>query len=232
MTNPAPESASPDGQNPLSSRPPRRYSGLQVLAVVLLTVVLTLALAYWLLNTFLFPDSFTPVSLNQKEQQRLEQKLQTISQAGSEGTKQDRTLEPEPYSESDARREVQFTEKEINALLARNTDLARKVAIDLSAGLASAKILLPLDPDMPFLGGRTLKVTAGLELAMDQGRPQVILKGVSAWGVPLPNAWLGNLKNVDLVAEFGGAGGFWQAVSEGIKEIEVEEKKLRVELKE
>ena len=30
------------------------------------------------------------------------------------------------------------------------------------------------------------------------GRPVMVLKGVSVWGVPLPNAWLGNLKNIDL----------------------------------
>jgi hypothetical protein len=28
-------------------------------------------------------------------------------------------------------------------------------------------------------------------------------------GVPIPNAWLGNLKNVELAQEFSGNDGFW-----------------------
>jgi len=38
--------------------------------------------------------------------------------------------------------------------LATNTDLAHKLAIDLSKNLASAKLLVPLDPDMPVLRRR------------------------------------------------------------------------------
>ena len=116
-------------------------------------------------------------------------------------------------------------------MLAHNTDLANKLAIDLSDNLASAKLLVDLDPDMPVLGGKTLKVTAGIELHIGKGKPMAILKGVSVWGVPLPNAWLGNLKNIDLIKEFGNAGGFWQAVNDGVEELEITEGKLRVKLK-
>jgi hypothetical protein len=58
--------------------------------------------------------------------------------------------------------------------------------------------------------GRTLRVNAGVELCFANGRPLVKLKGVSLMGVPIPNAWLGNLKNVDLINEFGANPGFWQ----------------------
>ena len=117
-------------------------------------------------------------------------------------------------------------------MLANNTDLAKKLAIDLSDNLASAKLLIDLDPDFPILGGKTLKITAGLELRIDQHHPRAILKGVSVWGVPLPNDWLGNLKNIDLLKEFGDAGGFWQSVERGIEEIEITQGELRVKLKE
>ena len=60
----------------------------------------------------------------------------------------------------------------------------------------------------------------------------VVLKGVSVWGVPLPNAWLGGMKNIDLVQEFGTEQGFWQAFADGVEEIEVKEGKVRVRLKE
>ena len=101
------------------------------------------------------------------------------------------------------------------ALPARYTDLARKLAIDLSDDLVSAKLLLPVDEDFPIMGGRILKVRAGAELAYRNGKPVVVLRGVSIMGVPIPNAWLGGLKNVDLVSEFGDAG-FWKAFSDGV----------------
>ena len=117
-------------------------------------------------------------------------------------------------------------------MLARNKDLANKLAIDLSDNLASALLLVNLDPTFPVIGGQTLKVTAGMEFSLAKGKPSAILKGVSVWGVPIPNAWLGNMKNVDLFTEFGQAGGFWQAIQEGVESVEVKEGKLQIKLKE
>ena len=110
--------------------------------------------------------------------------------------------------------------------------LAHKLAIDLSDELVSAKLLIPLEPDFPMLGGKTLRVNAGVEMAYRESRPIVILKGVSVMGVPIPNAWLGNLKNVDLVNEFGADRGFWKSFSEGVDNIRVEEGQMKIKLKE
>ena len=120
----------------------------------------------------------------------------------------------------------------INSLLAHNTDLADKLALDLSGNLASAKLLVKLDPDFPILGGKTLKVSAGMEMSMSKGKPRAVLKGVSVWGVPLPNAWLGNMKNTDMFAAFGDDGGFWQALQEGVESIDIQEGQLKIKLKE
>ena len=54
-----------------------------------------------------------------------------------------------------------------------------------------------------------------MELRFVGNKPRAVLKGIRVWGVPLPKAWIGNMKNVDLVKEFGGAGGFWQAFNGG-----------------
>lgn len=53
------------------------------------------------------------------------------------------------------------------------------------------------------------------------GGPVIILRGVSIWGVSIPNAWLGNMKNIDLIQEFGSDRGFWKGFADGVEEIEV-----------
>jgi len=215
--------------NEIAEEPNRKkgFSGKQVLMIVLITLLVAIVLTYFVLQRYVFAKEFTPVSLSQNETVVLNEKLQALgfqpdtSVASTEPKKksgwgfgknkesnqdqgeENQPLTPEPYKEDASKREINFTEKELNAMLAKNTDMASRVAIDLANDLASAKMLIPMDPDFPFIGGKTLRVNTGLGLSFANDRPVVILKGVSIMGVPIPNAWLGNLKNVDLVAEFG-----------------------------
>ena len=208
---------------------------LRTLGIMLITIIISVVVTVFVVNHYLFPKKFDPVELNQEEASQLNKKLKKFGLptfSASNDLAANNRLEPEPYSEAGAKREIYFSEKELNAMLAKNTDLADKIAIDLSDNLASAKIIVPLDPDFPVLGGKTLKVNAGAELAYANGRPIVVLKGVSLWGVPIPNAWLGNLKNVDLVKEFGGNEGFWKSFADGVENIRVAEGQLKIKLKE
>lgn len=225
------------------STPTRGLRWTHVLGIVLVTIALTAAGTYWVARTYVFPKDFKPVTLGVAEAQTLDAKLRTLgfTPEGSPTTRKTETssqvdddgrLRPERYSEEGATREVVFSERELNALLAKNTDLARKLAIDLSDDLISAKLLVPMEEDVPVLGGRTLRVNAGLEVAYKGDKPVVILKGVSLMGVPIPNAWLGGLKNVDLVQEFGAERGFWKTFADGVETIRVEEGRLKIQLKE
>ncbi len=209
------------------------HHGWRTFGIIVITILMTLAVSYWLITSYLFPDAFTPVVLSQKEQQRLDQKLQRLGgTAGHVTSTKQKPLTPKAYSETDAWREIEISEKEFNALLASNTDLASRLAIDFSNNLASARLLVHVDSQFPVLGGKTIELNAGLQLGLRQGKPYAILKGVSIWGVPLPNAWLGNLKNTDLINEFGRAGGFWQAMHDGVEDIAVRDGKLFIKLKE
>lgn len=206
-------------------------------------------MTYWVLTRYIFPRQFEPVNLSEKERIALDAKIDRLdpmrksfkvpSGASSvppppSSAEIDASggLKPERYSEAQASREITFTTREVNALLANNPDLARKLSIDLSDDMASAKLLIPLDPDFPLLGGKTLKVTAGLELRYAGTKPVVALKGVSIWGVPLPNAWLGGIKNVDLVGEFGVDKGFWSSFAAGVEHIQVRDGRLTLKLRE
>ena len=215
-------------------QPQHRSSGVRVALIVLVTVLVTVGATLWVARIYLFPSEFSPVHLSAREEEKLEEKLERFDTLAGGSGRRDTAgpLEPEPYSEAGADRTVILSEREVNALLARNTDLARKLAIDLSDNLVSAKLLVPVDEDFPVMGGRILKVRAGLELAYRNSRPVVILKGISLMGVPIPNAWLGGLKNIDLVAEYGADAGFWKSFAAGVNNISVSEGKLLIELRE
>lgn len=222
---------------------PRR-SGFTIFLIVLATVVVTAALTFWIVRTYIFPAEFKPVELSEQEEQVLSAKLEQLDSlqtrrtrgaakaAKQRATEEAEILEPEAYSEAGADRSITLSERELNSLLAKNTDLARKLAIDLSENLLSAKLLVPVDEDFPIMGGQILKVRAGVELAYRDNRPVAILKGVSVMGVPVPNAWLGGMKNIDLVEYYGNETGFWKAFADGVDNIHIEDGNVTLELKE
>lgn len=227
---------------------PRRFGCLQVLGLILIAVIITAGVTIFIFKTYLFPSQFKPVTLNSAEEKVLALKLEKIDPLGADAilrtdNNQDTSsgsgrfvsktpLEPERYSEKGAKREIEFTERELNGLLATNTDLADKLAIDLSENLISAKLLLPVDPDFPVLGGKILRFRSGIDVSYSNGKPVVILRGITIMGIPVPNAWLGGIRNIDLVKEFGTEGGFWKTFSEGIEYIKIEEGLLKIKLRE
>lgn len=223
-------------EQPVSPPAPstQKSSRSKTILIVVIVAMITAVATAWITVAYLFPKKFKPVELSAKETQVLNHKLRRLGfQPDTPSTESNASdLTPEPYSETDAKREIHFSEREINGLIAKNRDFAQKLVIDFSDNLASAKLLIPLDPEFPFLGGKTLKVTAGLELRYSEQKPVVRLKGISVWGVPLPNAWLGGIKNVDLVQEFGTEKGFWHTFAAGVEDFKVEEGQLAIRLKE
>ena len=232
-----------------SSHSPKSQLGLGFLPIfglLLLTVIISIATTVWAMNSQWLNSKFEPVELSESEQANLSKKLNTLDgfTATSEQDKLAKTefrsdtgdtsqeLQPEIYTEDDSKRRIELTERELNALLAENTDMAEQVVIALTDNMASVKLLVDLDPDFPFFGGKTLKVSSGTELSYTNNQPSVIMKGVSVWGIPIPNAWLGGIKNIDLIEQFGGTDGFWKSFADGIEDIRVENGKLLIQLAE
>jgi hypothetical protein len=224
------------------NEPGKRSSGLKIFLIVLITIIVTAALTFWVVRTYIFPAEFKPVELSAREEQVLTDKLERLdmmqtrrtSGNNKQGSKDpsSEALEPEAYSEAGASRSITLSERELNGLLAKNTDMAKKMAIDLSENLMSAKLLIPVDEDFPIMGGQILKVRAGMELAYRDNRPVAILKGVSVMGVPIPNAWLGGMKNIDLIEYYGNEAGFWKAFADGVDNIRIEDGNITMMLKE
>jgi len=201
---------------------------------VLLEAVLLLA-GVWVKRN-LYASRFSPVALGQKEREVLEAKMARFREKdpfpGENHPLPGKPLAPEPYSDEGASREIALTERELNALIANTPDVAEKVAVDLSDDLISVKLVLPVDDEIPVLGGKRIKLHMGLTVHYEGKRPVIALKGVSLGGIPLPNAWLGSLKNVNLLEEFGGGDGFWEIFSAGVRSINVREGHLQITFKE
>ncbi|MDM8537784.1 hypothetical protein QUF70_13590 [Desulfobacterales bacterium HSG17] len=228
--------------------PEKRFGCLHVFGIALLAALIAVGATIFMIKIFFFPSAFTPVALTPKEEQVLTAKLESIDligpivtspqnnmpQKADDPTEYDPNmpLTPEPYDETGLKREINFTERELNALLAKNTELASKLAFDLSDDLISAKLLLPVDEDFPFFGGQILRARTGVTLSYEKGKPIVMLRGVTLMGVPIPNAWLGGIKNIDLVNEFGNDYGFWKAFSDGVEDIKIEEGLFKLKLNE
>lgn len=213
----------------------RRFGCLHVFLFILAAVVVIVIVCFFAFRAYLFPQPFRPVTLTAREEAALQTKLERLNvEVASPSPQPDKTvvLEPEAYSETADARKIQFTEKELNALLAKNTDLADKVAIDLSPGLVSARILVPIDPDVPVIGGKTLRLKTGLSYSFVDGKPVLMLKGVTVMGVPLPNAWLGGIKNIDLIQQAEQESGFWKTFSDGVESLQIEDGRVIIHLKE
>jgi len=218
-----------------------------LLVVVLVTVLVTV----WVVRSYFFPAPMEPVSLSVAEQQTLDAKLRQLGEPPAQASAQaDRPLVdldaggeplvnrdargeplvPELYREDDSARVLFFSQRELNGLIARNPDLAERMALHLSRDKVSATWLLDLPPDFPLMPGQRVRLDAGLALAHRDGRLRVVLEGVSVMGVPLPSAWLGGLKGADLVALYSAEEGFWKAFADGVQDLRVEQGQLRVEL--
>lgn len=229
-----------DNKNTAPAEKQKRYGWLSIVGVLVSVILVTALLTAWWVKHNIYASKFTPTQLTGKEQQILDGKLARLEEAAHKHTAVQKTaknhephapLKPEPYTEEGAVREISLTEKEVNALIAKEPDMARRVAVDLSEDLVSVKVVMPMDQEIPVLGGKTLRLNLGVGLHYDKGKPTVALKGVSLGGIPLPNAWLGNLKHKNLVDEFGTEDGFWKLFAEGIDDIQVKEGHIRIKLK-
>jgi hypothetical protein len=210
------------------------FSGLQVGAMVVGTILLVVILCWWVVTRYIIPTELKQVELTRQEQIELDRKLGYlgIERQPVDGRANDNRALPEPYTEEGAPREIELSERELNSLFARDPELGSRIAIDLAPDLVSLNALVPVPEDFPIMPGKMVRVRAGAEFSFDGSRPVLILKGVSIMGVPLPNAWLGNLKNIDLIADSGNEAGFWRAFADGVEYVQVEDGRLRVTLRE
>jgi hypothetical protein len=229
-----------NANTPKTEASTRMFSGKQVALFVGLAVLATAVVTAWWINQYLFAKTFEPTRLSVAEQQVLDAKMAPLLHTADAGSSvppsslppTDTPLEPEPYTERKANREIRLTEREVNGLLARDPEMAKRMAVDLADDLVSVKLVVPVNKEMPLVGGKMLKLNFGLALSYADGKPVVAMRGISVGGIPLPSAWWGDIKNTNLVEEFGGSGGFWDQFAKGVEDLKIKNGELHVRLKE
>lgn len=211
---------------------PRSLSLKAVVAIVLLAILISVVATLLVARIWFFPSSIKPVELNEDEEMVLETKIDALNARGVPGDGDISGPSSGVYTEHPEDRILYFTQRELNAMIARNPDLAQRVSIHLSDRLISANMLVTLPADFPVLGGRTVRLSSGLHVDYQQGKPVITVEGVSIMGVPVPGAWLGGIKGRDLTAFYAEDEGFWSAFAQGVRDLKVEDGRLRVELAE
>ncbi len=219
---PAPPVVPPAAQ--VSPRGSRTNKLLVILCIILGTAGIAAASTAWWVKHNIYASALRPVALTPNEQADLQGKLKALEKSG--------TAEA-PADPEVARRTLTLSEKEINAFLAEQ-GVGEQVKVKLDDGAASATILVPMDKDVPFVGGTTLRIRVACNARMDAGRHFAFsVSDVTVGGLPLPNAWLGNLKGLNLLSDSSfQSDPTVKGFLDGIRDFKIESGGLRVVLNE
>ena len=131
-----------------------------------------------------------PVELSEGEKQEIQAKVEQVQQPENR------------YQAGD--KVVTFTERELNGLLNEHTDLGETLKFEVDADALNAYISYRMPEDSLMLPGKMIKGRARLEVIFDKQDPQLKIQDVTVYGISVPNAWIGGLKDRNLARELFG----------------------------
>lgn len=198
---------------------------LIITGIVLTCCLLTAVGTVWWVKRNLYASPLRPVELSQTEQSALNDKLAQLELA-------EEVVPPPSAPELKDPRTISLTAKEINGFLA-DQGIGEQVKLDLSRNRIAANFLLPIDENAPLFAGTTLRIRLAISALMNEAGKLVIkVDDISLGGIPLPNAWLGDIKGLDLVSgELGNDPAVQRFVS-GIKDFRLENGQVQIVLNE
>ena len=101
--------------------------------------------------------------------------------------------------------------------------------VNFEEGAVSSVIILTAPENFPFVAGQKIRMRLTFGTSMNPGQKlSFTLNDVSLGGISLPNAWLADLKGVDLIAKNIESDPGLQRFLAGIQQFEVHEGALRV----
>jgi hypothetical protein len=202
-------------------KPALIFTGI-VLSCCLLTAIGTV----WWVKHNIYASPLHPVQLSQSEKTALDAKLTKLELS-------EEVVAPEAPAKTDGDpRTISISSKEINAFLA-NQGIGEQVKLDVTRNRIAANFLLPIDKDAPLFAGTTLRIRLALNALMNEnGKLVVKVDDVSLGGIPLPNAWLGDIKGLDLITSNIGEDPALERFAAGIKEFRLENGHVHIVLNE
>jgi hypothetical protein len=202
-------------------KPALIFTGI-VLSCCLLTAIGTV----WWVKHNIYASPLHPVQLSQSEKTTLDAKLAKLELS-------EEVVPPEAPAKTDGDpRTISISSKEINAFLA-NQGIGEQVKLDVTRNRIAANFLLPIDKDAPLFAGTTLRIRLALNALMNEnGKLVVKVDDVSLGGIPLPNAWLGDIKGLDLVTSNIGEDPAIERFAAGIKDFRLENGHVHIVLNE
>lgn len=216
--------SSPPHFPPAVPRAPRSSRVWLVVGIFFGTLAVATGSAAWWYSHYFKPAPFKPVALSATEQQTLNSKLESL----------DGSAKPGSTVPADQAKTIVLTEREINGWLAGQAGLGETVKVHLQNDTMAASVLVPVDPSVPYVGGRTLRIKVAFNTLLDQQRHfNLSLADVSVGGISLPNAWLNGAKGLNILADNGPGSPnqkFLQQFSAGIKDFKIHNGELRMVL--
>lgn len=219
-------------------------------------VLLALAVSGVLLYRYYFHAHINPTVLSDKEKVVLNEKLERIQTASNAAhipldpststelnevkllppvdqellqRQQDEFLRQQEME----RRTLTLSSRELNAMLNYQTDFGQTFRIDFKPGYLDIQCVIPVPEDVAVLGGKTLRGSVDVGISkLPEGKLALIVRDVTVCGLPMPNAWLGNIKNQNLIEQFGSENEILKIFADGIEHIEIVDGQMRVRLAE
>ncbi len=197
-------------------QPRSLFKKLLIVACILFGLVgIALAsVAFWYQRNF-NASPFVGVQLSQAEQRVLDQKVAAIK------------TPPPALPVNDPAKTLLFSEREINGFL-KDHGLGDHIKVNIGGGSLSANALIPVDKEVPFIGGHTVRVKIALSPKLTANhRVALYLSELTIGGISPPNAWLGYIKGKDLF-EGDKEDPLIKGISDGIKEFRVQDGELLI----
>lgn len=188
----------------------KRKSLTVAVAIFGLTGIVAASTAFWYHHNFR-AGSFKPVQLSQDEKRTLGDKLSGAAAV------------------SDPAKTIVLSEREINGWL-EEQGLGDRLRVGIHGGCITANALLPVDANVPFIGGHTVRLKIALKLLLEANHHLGLqIADLAVGGISPPNAWLGGIKGRDLLADTN-LDPTAKAFAEGIKAVEIGAGQIRVML--
>lgn len=207
---------------------------LVTLGILVLGCVATAATTAWWVKRNFYAEPIQPVHLTQSEQTMLEAKLHVLETSAAPATGSPNAPTLPEASPGEQERTLLITAKEINAYLATQ-NLGENVRVDLGNDSISATVIAPVPADsgLPLVSGTTLRLSLALAARMDANKKLAVeVRDVRIGGVPIPNAWLGDIKGMNLAGEDLEKDPALQQFFKGIQDMKITPAGLRVVLAE